>query len=633
MLLKLLARGNHKMPGLVGLISKLPAQQARAILKQMLAALLHEQFYIAGTWDDESQGIYVGWVAKKGSFAERMPLYNENGELVLLFSGEEFPDPETVNRLRRNGHHVEFQGPSYLVHLAEDDPAFVAKLNGRFHGLLIDRSHRSALLFNDRYGLQRLYYNQANEGFYFAAEAKAILAAKPDLRNIDSASMGEWISCGCVVNNRTLFKEVHVLPPASAWRFDHGHLKRKDSYFHSREWEDLPVLDEESFYRELRDVFTRVLPRYFAGDEPIGMSITGGLDTRMVMAWHHVAPGSLSCYTFAGPYRDCHDARIGLQVAGAAGQPHKTIRLADDFLANAPKYLERAVYLSEGCTSVINARNVFVNQRAREIAPVRMTGNYGGEILRRIRMFKPVDPAPGLFQPELMAHVRQSRQTYTELLKCHPLTFTAFRQTPWYHYGLLSLEETQITTRTPFLDNELVRTAYRAPESACREDVCLRLIAEGDPNLARIPTDRGKAFGAKGILTELSHQLHEFTFKAEYAYDYGMPQWMARIDHLLSPLHLERLFLGRHKYAHYRVWYRDVLADYLREVLLDSRSLSRPYLCKTTVENMINRHIRGDRNYTLEIHCLLTLEILQRQLIETTPVMAEAPVAMGIARQ
>ena len=51
----------------------------------------------------------------------------------------------------------------------------------------------------------------------------------------------------------------------------------------------------------------------------------------------------------------------------------------------------------------------------------------------------------------------------------------------------------------------------------------------------------------------------EFTFKAEYAYDYGMPQWVARIDHVLSPLHLERLFLGRHKYAHYRVWYRDVL--------------------------------------------------------------------------
>ena len=621
------------MPGIVGLVTQLPRQEARARVQQMVAVIRHEDFYVTGTWEDETQGIYVGWVAKKGSFAERMPLRNETRDLVMVFAGEEFPDPHTVGDLKQKGHDVEASGPSYLVHLAEDDPRFVAKLNGRFHGLLVDTSRGSALLFNDRYGLQRLYYHEAKEGFYFAAEAKAILAVKPELRTINAETMGEWISCGCVVNNRTLFQDIHVLPSGSAWSFSNRRLDGKGCYFEPREWEELPVLDEESFYRELREVFARVLPRYFVADEKIGMSITGGLDTRMVMAWHKAAPGSLPCYTFAGPYRDCHDARIGRKVAEAAGQPHQIIRVGDEFLSHMRDYIERSVYLSEGCTSVINARNLYVNLCARQIAPIRMTGNYGGEVLRRTRMFKPIDPAPGLFQPEFMAHVRQTRQTYSELIQCHPLSFTVFRQTPWYHYGLLSLEETQITTRTPFLDNELVRTAYRAPQSACREDVCLRLIAEGDSQLARIPTDRGKTFDGKGILAELRHQLHEFTFKAEYAYDYGMPQWVARIDHLLSPLHLERLFLGRHKYAHYRVWYRDVLASYLREVLLDSRSLSRPYLCGKMVEEMVTRHTRGDRNYTWEIHTILTLELLQRRLIDSAPVFVGEPAAMEAARQ
>jgi asparagine synthase (glutamine-hydrolysing) len=99
-----------------------------------------------------------------------------------------------------------------------------------------------------------------------------------------------------------------------------------------------------------------------------------------------------------------------------------------------------------------------------------------------------------------------------------------------------------------------------------------------------------------------------------------MPQWLARIDHVLSPLHPERLFLGRHKYAHYRVWYRDVLADYLREVLLDSRSLSRPYLNREMVKKMVAHHTRGDRNYTWEIHSVLTLELLHRMLIDSEPV-------------
>jgi asparagine synthase (glutamine-hydrolysing) len=104
----------------------------------------------------------------------------------------------------------------------------------------------------------------------------------------------------------------------------------------------------------------------------------------------------------------------------------------------------------------------------------------------------------------------------------------------------------------------------------------------------------------------------EFSFKAEYAYDYGMPQWLARVDHVFQPFHLERLFLGRHKFCHYRVWYRDALSRYVREILLDERSLSRPYLRRGAVETMVRRHIKGDRNYTTEITKLLTLELQHR---------------------
>ena len=79
-------------------------------------------------------------------------------------------------------------------------------------------------------------------------------------------------------------------------------------------------------------------------------------------------------------------------------------------------------------------------------------------------------------------------------------------------------------------------------------------------------------------MQQASHALLEFSFKAEYAYDMGMPQWLARIDHAFSFLGWERLFLDRHKVFHFRVWYRDYLAGYVREILLDPRTLSRPYL-------------------------------------------------------
>jgi asparagine synthase (glutamine-hydrolysing) len=103
----------------------------------------------------------------------------------------------------------------------------------------------------------------------------------------------------------------------------------------------------------------------------------------------------------------------------------------------------------------------------------------------------------------------------------------------------------------------------------------------------------------------------------EYAYDYGMPQWVARIDHQLSFLHLERIFLGRHKFTHFRVWYRDALSNYVREVLLDSRTLSRPYLQASAVKEIVQRHHKGDRNYTTAIHQILTLEYVHRLFLDS----------------
>ena len=116
--------------------------------------------------------------------------------------------------------------------------------------------------------------------------------------------------------------------------------------------------------------------------------------------------------------------------------------------------------------------------------------------------------------------------------------------------------------------------------------------------------------------SRISRAILEFSFKAEYAYDYGMPQWLARVDHAFSPLHLERLFLGRHKFCHFRVWYRDNLSQYVRDILLDPLSLSRPYVQRKTLETMVSEHLKGDHNYTTEITRLLTLELQHRLFID-----------------
>jgi asparagine synthase (glutamine-hydrolysing) len=604
------------MPGIVGLITKMPRERAERELHGMTATMRHASFYQTVTWSDENLGVYVASIERKGSFAAGMPLSNEQEDVVLVFSGEEFPEPTTQHRLQQRGHDFELDGPAYLVHQYEEDPNFLADLNGRFHGVIIDRRFGTVKLFNDRYGMHRIYYHESKEAFYFAAEAKAILAVRPELRKANARGLGEFVACGCVLENRTLFEGVHVLPLAADWIFQGGSVPRKGNYFQPADWEAQSELKVEAYYQKLREIFARNLPRYFKHIEPIGISLTGGLDTRMIMAWHKGTPGSLPCYSFGGTYRDCQDVVIARKVARACAQPHQVIPLGKEFLSRFADYAERSVYLTDGCTSVNRAADLYANERAREIAPVRMTGNYGGEVLRRVVAFKATSPTAGLFRAEFLSHVDAAAGTYRALLRTHPLSFAVFRQAPWHHYGLLALEQTQVDLRSPYLDNEFVRAVFCAPQAALtNNDISLRLIADGDPVLRNIPTDRG--YGRSGPMAAFNQALIEFTVKAEYAYDYGMPQWVAGTDHLFSAFHFERLFLGRHKFAHFRIWYRDALAEYVRQILLDPRTLARPYLHAPAVEAVVHGHLKGNRNYTSEIHELLTLELVHRLFVDS----------------
>jgi asparagine synthase (glutamine-hydrolysing) len=605
------------MPGIVGLVTKMPREWAEPQLLRMVESIRHESFYTTGTFIDEPSGVYVGWAARENSFCDGMPVRNERGEVVLIFSGEEYPEPGVGRRLKERGHTLEGRGPSYLVHLYEDDPNFPVGLNGEFHGVVVDGVRGTTTLFNDRYGMHRIYFHEAKDAFYFSAEAKAILAVRPELRAMDPRSLGEFVACGCVLENRTLFPSIHLLPAAATWRFRNGAIERKGSYFHPREWEDLSLLEPEAYYRELCEVFARNLPRYFNGGQRVGIALTGGFDTRVIMAWQKAPPASLSCYTFGGMYRECEDVVRARKVAGICEQPHQVILTGGEFLSQFPRYAERSIYLTDGCVDLSRSPDLYVSEKARDIAPVKIVGTYGSEIIRQAVMFKPAQPGPGVFRPEFLSYVQQAWPVYAELRREHPVTFAAFRQSPWQHFGVLALEQTQLSVRSPYLDNDFVRTVFRAPKFDVKNhnhDVRLRLIADGNPALGRLLTDRGIG---KGLSSQILRHLLEFTFKAEYAYDYGMPQWVARIDHLFSAFHLERLFLGRHKLFHFRIWYRDALSKYVQQMLLDPRTLARPYLERKGVEAIVRGHLKGDQNYTNEIHRVLTLELIHRLFVDS----------------
>ena len=605
------------MPGIIGIVSQKPSKEYHALLKSMVKCLKHEPFYTDGTYINEEFGLWLGWVNYEGSFADCLPIWNEKKDICLIFSGEDFADQSDIDALRKRGHEFASDDASYLVHLYEEVGCqFLEKLNGWFSGVLLDLREPKVVLFNDRYGVNRVYYHEDARGFYFSSEAKALLKILPGTRRLDLRSLGEVVCCEAVLQNRSLFSGISLLSPGSSWVFPRGEPVKKKTYFKREAWEGQPALSEGDFHEKLKETWTRVLPKYFRGKQSIGLSLTGGLDSRMILAWAPRLPRTLPCYTWGGKYRDCADVKIARRAARLCQQPHSTIPVGAEFLSHFPDLAERAVYISDGTMDVTASLDLYVQSVARQIAPVRLSGVCGGEILRRLVMFKPDPAQQGVFDPKLESAFRDAAETYAGQLQGHRLSFTSFKQAPWYMASKFTVERSQVTYRTPYFDNDLVALAYQTPAELLNNEPALRLIADGNPALGKIATDRGLAFRSIPGVNRALHWYQEFTFKAEYAYDYRMPQWLARVDHIFAPLHLEKLFLGRHKFAHFRVWYRDELSRWLKEMLLDSDARSRPYLRANSLEKIVKAHISGHRNYAFEIHKILTLEFIQRKLIE-----------------
>jgi len=605
------------MPGITGIISPHASLANPHAAHGMVEAMRHESFYRTGSLQFEQAGVAAGWAVHAGSFAEANPVWNATRDVCLLISGEEFSELSELAALRGQAA-LSIEDPRYLLALYEAlGPRFVEELNGTFSGLVVDLRQDLAILFNDRFGLGRVYVHEGPDAVYFGNEAKSILRTVPATRRLDDTALAEFVSAGCALQGRSLFAGVSLLPPASRWIFARGRLAKKETYFQKEAWEQLPALGEAEFYERLRDTFPRVVRKYFRGRAAIGMSLTGGLDGRMIMACSGHAENTLPCYTFGGSYRDCTDVSLARRVAQACGQPHQVITVDDQFIRQFSTLADKSVYVSDGAMDVTGSVELFANARARQIAPVRMTGNYGSEILRNNVAFKAEALEAGLFSPDFVRAGDAACATYGQEAQVRRLSLITMKQVPWHHHSRLSVEQSQLTMRSPYLDNDVVRLAYQAPTGQeLSKTPALRFVDDARRPLAAIPTDRGLLYRPTPALTKLNNLYQEFTFRAEYAYDYGMPQWLAPVDLALKPLRPERMFLGRHKFYHFRVWYRDKLAGYLKDVLLDPKASTRPHLASGRLKTILAEHLAGTHNHTTALHQALSIELIHRQLIE-----------------
>jgi asparagine synthase (glutamine-hydrolysing) len=584
------------MPGIVGIIRREPYQELDRDLRLMVESMRHEANYVGDQYINREIGLYVGWLSHPHSLSEAMPLISHDKQVVLIFLGEHFPHAAKVVSRDSNGSP---DGTARaLLHLYQESASKF--LNS----------------FNDRYGMSRVYIHEGVEEFMFASEAKSILRVRPALRAIDPGSLAEFVRFNCVMGNKSLFKGISLLPPASSWFFTHTTIPRKQKYFDFADWEQQPVLQAKEFYDSFEGTVSSVIPRYWEGAEHVGLSLTSGLDTRMILTCAREQKRSFPCYTFGGFWGDTFDIRVARELAKICNVPHETIRLNEHFLQGVPDYARKSVYVSDGTHDALHgAHDLHFNEIVRNIAPIRLTGKFGSEVVRTRKLIPSGEFPRDLLQPWFMPFLDEARMCTK---KAHPLTRVVSEEIPWYEYGRVAVEQSKVVLRTPFMDNELVKLMYQAPsEVRASRDLQARYVKQRGREIAALGTNLGRIVYGHPLVSKASYIPLWALFKVEYIYLYATPHWLTWLDRKLETLRPERFLAGRQKFEGYRIWIKTDLAQFIRETLLSPETRCTEFFQKTSLEKAVLRHIAGTHNYLNEINKMLTVELICSSLVRS----------------
>lgn len=605
------------MPGITGIIRKAPYEGIRQDLHLMVEAMRHEKHYVGGQYVNEDVGLYAGWMCHQGAFADCMPLISHDKGTILIFQGENYLDSDTLARWRRSGAEGDDSSARYLLELyTELGEDFFLRLNGWYCGILADLRTQRITLFNDRYGMGRIYFHEAKDEFIFGSEAKSLLKIRPALRTIDPEGLAEHLRFNCVTRNKSLFKDISLLPNASLWKFDHRVVPQKRHYFHFSEWEQQDKLRAEQFYPRFAETVSRVFPMYARSAQKIAFSLTAGLDTRAIMAALRESNRPCPCYTFGGPWGELFDIKTARKLAQLHNQSFQTIKVDGRFLKGFPDFARRAIYVSDGTHEAFGAHDVYFNEIAREIAPIRLTGKFGSEVVR-IRNLVPSMTYPrDLLRPELRSLVERLPHFAQLNPTGHPLTRVVSEEIPWHEYARVAIEQSQLTLRTPYMDNELVKLMFQAPDGIrAAGDLQEQYVKDKSPELAAFPTNLGRFAGDSRLMTKLFYVPLWALFKVEYIYLYATPHWLTRVDRTLEKLRLERFLSGRQKWEGYRIWIKTDFSDFIQQTLLNHQADFTRFFESASVDKMVARHIAGTHNYLKEINKVLSVELIYSSLV------------------
>ena len=240
------------------------------------------------------------------SSAGHQPMLDPAGELAIVFNGEIYNFQDLRTRLEAKGRAFQSKSDTETILAAYQEwgTDCVLELNGMFTFALYDSRARVLFLARDRAGEKPLFYSAANGLLRFASELKGLLADASFPREADRVSLDCYLAQGFVPGDRSILSGIRKLPPAHVLTFDVDSGQSRVSRYWQLPEEDplrLQDVDENDLLDELESLLETAVRRQLVADVPLGILLSGGVDSSLVTALAVRAAPNVKTFTVRFP--------------------------------------------------------------------------------------------------------------------------------------------------------------------------------------------------------------------------------------------------------------------------------------------------------------------------------------------
>jgi asparagine synthase (glutamine-hydrolysing) len=280
-------------------------------LRRMLREVVHRGPDAEGVWSDPEQGIWLGHRRLSILDLETgdQPMWTAGGDLGVTFNGEIYNHVELRAELEARGHRFRsaHSDTEVLLHgYREWGDALVSRLNGMWAFALLDRRRRRLLLSRDRFGEKPLYYASQPGVFAFASELRALAGHRALRAERSQQAVAKYFAYGLIPAPLTLFAGMHALPAGCNLAVDLSDLSARVERWWELRLEPEPAAGfrEDEAAAALREALARAVARRLRSDVPVGVFLSGGIDSSAVAACAVAATGGAPLRTFSIRFDD-----------------------------------------------------------------------------------------------------------------------------------------------------------------------------------------------------------------------------------------------------------------------------------------------------------------------------------------